>query len=134
MTTRPGAVRRRTPVLAAGGFALLTGLYAALLFGVPDRPLPARAGERLRVWLLGADPNRGTSFHVGAQFGSVYREGRWESPPADPGGAQVLPLAPAAGGFVRMVLPEPGCYPFVSHAMVDAARGTRGLFEVEVNP
>ncbi|MFI7648593.1 multicopper oxidase domain-containing protein [Micromonospora sp. NPDC049460] len=95
------------------------------------RPLPARAGERVRVWLLDAGPNRDSSFHVvGAQFDTVYREGRWESRPADPGGAQVLSLTPAAGGFVEMVFPEPGHYPFVSHAMVDAERGARGVFEV----
>ncbi|MFG3700764.1 multicopper oxidase domain-containing protein [Micromonospora sp. NPDC047620] len=95
------------------------------------RPLPARAGERVRVWLLDAGPNRDSSFHVvGAQFDTVYREGRWESRPADPGGAQVLSLTPAAGGFVETVFPEPGHYPFVSHAMVDAERGARGIFEV----
>ncbi|MEU5942794.1 multicopper oxidase domain-containing protein [Micromonospora sp. NPDC047548] len=95
------------------------------------RPLPARAGERVRVWLLDAGPNRDSSFHVvGTQFDAVYREGRWESRPTDPGGAQVLALAPAAGGFVEMVFPAPGHYPFVSHAMVDAERGARGAFEV----
>ncbi|MER5337063.1 hypothetical protein [Micromonospora sp. NPDC002717] len=95
------------------------------------RPLPARAGERVRVWLLDAGPNRDSSFHVvGAQFDTVYREGRWEGRPADPGGAQVLSLTPAAGGFVETVFPEPGHYPFVSHAMVDAERGARGVFEV----
>ncbi|SCG53829.1 multicopper oxidase domain-containing protein [Micromonospora halophytica] len=95
------------------------------------RPLPARAGERVRVWLLDAGPNRDSSFHVvGTQFDTVYREGRWENRPADPGGAQVLGLGPAAGGFVEMVFPEPGHYPFVSHVMVDAERGARGIFEV----
>ncbi|MBQ0895205.1 multicopper oxidase domain-containing protein [Micromonospora sp. U56] len=95
------------------------------------RPLTARTGERVRVWLLDAGPNRDSSFHVvGTQFDTVYREGRWESRPTDPGGAQVLPLTPAAGGFVEMVFPEPGHYPFVSHAMVDAERGARGVFEV----
>ncbi|MGW1062282.1 hypothetical protein [Micromonospora rubida] len=44
--------------------------------------------------------------------------------------AQVLSLAPAGGGFVEMVFPAPGHYPFVSHAMVDAERGARGVFEV----
>ncbi|MFG2053198.1 multicopper oxidase domain-containing protein [Micromonospora sp. NPDC048930] len=95
------------------------------------RPLPARVGERVRVWLLDAGPNRDTSFHVvGAQFDTVYREGRWESRPTDPGGAQVLSLSPAAGGFVELTFPGPGHYPFVSHSMVDAERGARGMFEV----
>lgn len=34
---------------------------------------------------------------------------------------------PAAGGFVVTVLPEVGTYPFVSHVMVDADRGARGI-------
>ncbi|MFJ8581074.1 multicopper oxidase domain-containing protein [Micromonospora sp. NPDC093277] len=95
------------------------------------RPLPARVGERVRVWLLDAGPSRDTSFHVvGTQFDTVYREGRWESRPTDPGGAQVLPLSPAAGGFVEMTFPAAGHYPFVSHSMVDAERGAHGIFEV----
>lgn len=95
------------------------------------RPLPARAGERVRIWVLAAGPNRGSSFHiVGAQFDTVYVEGQWRLRPGDPGGAQVLQLSPAAGGFVEAVLPEAGHYPFVSHAMVDAERGARGIIEV----
>lgn len=95
------------------------------------RPLPAIAGERVRVWVLNAGPNRPSAFHVvGAQFDTIYREGRYELRPGEPGGAQVLDLLPAAGGFVETVLPEPGHYPFVSHIMVDAERGARGLFDV----
>lgn len=95
------------------------------------RPLTARAGERVRIWVLDAGPNRTGAFHVvGAQFDTVFREGHWLLRPGDPGGAQVLDLAPAAGGFVETVFPEPGHYPFVSHVMVDAERGARGLIEV----
>lgn len=95
------------------------------------RPLTAQAGERVRIWLLNAGPNRASAFHVvGGQFDAVYREGRWELNRGDPGGAQVLDLAPAAGGFVETVFPEAGTYPFVSHAMVDAERGARGAFRV----
>ncbi|MEE3920410.1 hypothetical protein V2I01_26025 [Micromonospora sp. BRA006-A] len=42
----------------------------------------------------------------------------------------MLSLTPAGGGFVETVFPAAGHYPFVSHAMVDAERGARGLFEV----
>ncbi|WIN00158.1 multicopper oxidase domain-containing protein [Actinoplanes oblitus] len=95
------------------------------------RPLTARAGDRVRIWLLDAGPSRDTSFHVvGAQFDTVYAEGRYQLEPSDPGGAQVLPLVPAAGGFVETVLPQAGHYPFVSHVMSDADRGARGIIEV----
>jgi nitrite reductase (NO-forming) len=96
------------------------------------RPLTARPGERVRIWVLDAGPNRATSFHVvGAQFDTVYREGHYVLTRDDPGGAQVLELLPAAGGFVETVLPEAGNYPFVSHIMVDAQRGARGTITVQ---
>ena len=95
------------------------------------RPLAAAAGERVRIWLLNAGPSRASSFHVvGAQFDTVYREGAMTLSPGDPGAAQVLDLAPAAGGYVETVFPEPGTYPFLSHSMVDADRGARGAFLV----
>jgi nitrite reductase (NO-forming) len=85
----------------------------------------------VRIWLLNAGPSRATAFHVvGAQFDTVYREGAWDLRPSDPGGAQVLDLAPAAGGFVETVFPQSGTYPFLSHSMVDAERGGRGAFHV----
>ena len=96
------------------------------------RPLAATAGRRVRIWVLDAGPSRPTAFHiVGAQFDTVYREGHYALRADDPGGAQVLDLAPAAGGFVETVLPEPGHYPFVSHVMVDADRGARGILDVQ---
>jgi nitrite reductase (NO-forming) len=95
------------------------------------RPLPARPGERVRIWVLDAGPGRDSAFHVvGAQFDTVYREGGWLLRPGDPGAAQILDLAPGAGGFVELTFPAAGHYAFVSHAMVDAERGARGMFDV----
>ena len=99
------------------------------------RPLPARAGERVRIWVLDAGPNRGTSFHVvGGQFDAVYKEGAYVLPPGSPGGSQTVDLAPAQGGFVELTFPEAGHYPFISHVMVDAERGAHGLFDVTAGP
>ncbi|WP_163276048.1 multicopper oxidase domain-containing protein [Cellulomonas iranensis] len=99
-----------------------------------DRPLAVRAGERVRVWVLDAGPNRPSSFHVvGGQFDTVYREGDWtlrDGGSTGTGGAQVLALAPAEGGFVELTFPEAGTYPFVTHAMGDAERGAQGRFRV----
>jgi nitrite reductase (NO-forming) len=95
-------------------------------------PLPAEAGDRVRIWVLDAGPDRATSFHVvGGQFDTVYAEGayllrRGESR----GGSQSLALQPAQGGFVELTFPQAGHYPFVSHVMVDAERGAHGLFDV----
>jgi len=100
-------------------------------------PLEARVGERVRLWVLDVGPNRPSSFHVvGGQFDTVYLEGRWTLGGPDPvgqdgtGGAQVLGLLPAQGGFVELELPEAGHYPFVSHLMVDAERGAHGILRV----
>ena len=96
-------------------------------------PLTAKVGERVRIWVLDAGPNRPSSFHVvGGQFDTVFSEGSFLLHPgnAERGGAQVLSLGPAQGGFVELSFPQAGHYPFVSHVMVDAERGAHGLFEV----
>ena len=94
------------------------------------RPLATRTGERVRVWVLDAGPNRATSFHVvGGQFDTTYAEGAYLLR-GGRGGAQSLTLGAAQGGFVELTFPEPGRYPFVSHVMVDAERGAHGVFEV----
>jgi nitrite reductase (NO-forming) len=94
------------------------------------RPLEVRDGERVRIWVLDAGPNRSTSFHVvGGQFDTVYAEGAYLLRPGD-GGSQALALAAAQGGFVELSFPEAGHYPFVSHVMVDAERGAHGVIEV----
>lgn len=96
-------------------------------------PLRARVGERVRLWVLAAGPQRGTAFHVvGGQFDTVWKEGTYllRAGPDGDTGAQVLDLAPAQGGFVELTFPEAGHYPFVTHAMVDAERGAHGVVQV----
>lgn len=117
---------------------LATGVPDLVVFnGYADQyahaPISARVGERVRVWVLDAGPARATSFHVvGAQFDTTWSEGAYllDARHGGSGGAQVLPLQPAQGGFVELEFPEAGHYPFVSHVMTDAERGARGIFEV----
>lgn len=95
-------------------------------------PLPARVGERVRVWLLNAGPNRASSFHVvGGQFDTVWFEGAYLLERGVDSGSQALGLQPAQGGFVELTFPEAGDYPFVSHVMIHAERGARGVFHVD---
>lgn len=97
-------------------------------------PLTATVGERVRIWVLAAGPSRGTSFHVvGGQFDTVWAEGTYRLRPG-PGGAQTLGLFAAQGGFVELQFDQPGHYPFVNHAMVDAERGAHGVIEVTAQP
>ncbi|TDE88770.1 copper oxidase [Occultella glacieicola] len=96
-------------------------------------PLAAVTGERVRIWVLAAGPNRGTSFHVvGGQFDTVFAEGAYLLTPDEPtgGGAQTLALGAAQGGFVELVMPQAGHYPMVNHVMSDAERGAHGILEV----
>ncbi|MFC7788551.1 multicopper oxidase domain-containing protein [Microbacterium sp. MAHUQ-60] len=94
-------------------------------------PLVAKAGERVRVWVLDAGIERPTSFHViGAQFDTVWAEGAYLLNRSADTGSQALGLQPAQGGFVELTFPEKGTYPFVSHFMIDAERGAHGLFDV----
>lgn len=98
-------------------------------------PLQATVGERVRIWVLDAGPNRPSSFHVvGGQFDTVWSEGAYLIDHATDTGAQVLPLQPAQGGFVELTFPEAGHYPFVSHVMIDGERGAHGVFEVSEAP
>ncbi|NRQ37071.1 multicopper oxidase domain-containing protein [Nonomuraea sp. NN258] len=99
--------------------------------GYDHAPLLAEAGERVRIWAVAAGPDSGTALHVvGAPFDTIYKEGAYALRAADPGGAQVLELAPAQGGFAELVFPEPGTYPVVDHAMRHAEAGAHGLFQV----
>ena len=98
------------------------------------RPLHAKVGDRIRLWLLNAGPNEPLSFHViGSQFDTVYKEGAYLLRRDDPldGASQALDLMPAQGGFVELTFTEPGTYTFLNHRMVDGDRGAMGKIVVE---
>ena len=108
-------------------------------FQYDAHPLTARAGERVRFWVLDAGPNLALSFHVvGAQFDTVWSEGAYtvhhgtstDGLTQGTTGAQALSLLAAEGGFVELVAPEPGHYAFVNHLMSLAEKGAHGVLEV----
>lgn len=101
------------------------------------KPLEAKVGQRVRMWVLAAGPSKGISFHVvGSQFDTVYKEGGYllregrDAFGVTGGHAQSLDLASAQGGFVEMEFLEPGTYTFVNHSFAEAGRGARGLIKV----
>ncbi len=97
-----------------------------------DAPLTARVGERVRVWVLDAGPNRPTSFHVvGGQFDTTYSEGAYLLR-RGLGGAQSLGLQAAQGGFVRAHLPGAGRLPV--RLTPDGRRRTRRARAVPGHP
>ena len=109
----------------------------ATQYSAAGKPLVAKTGERVRIWVLAAGPSKGTSFHVvGGQFDTVYKEGGYTlrggvDPYGRNGGhSQALDLAPAQGGFVEMSFGEPGSYTFVNHSFAEAERGAEGVIKV----
>ncbi|CND75921.1 multicopper oxidase type 3 [Mycobacterium tuberculosis] len=99
--------------------------------GYDHAPLTAGVGDRVRVWVVDAGPSTSTAFHiVGAQFDTVYKEGAYLLRKGDPGGSQILDLAPGQGGFVETVMPEAGHYPFVDHDMRHGESGAHGILKV----
>lgn len=97
-------------------------------------PLRVKSGDRVRIWVLDAGPNRPSSFHVvGGQFDTVFFEGDYllrNGGSTGTGGSQALALQPAQGGFVELTLNEPGDYSFISHIMSDAEKGASGIIRV----
>lgn len=100
-------------------------------------PFTAEVGERVRLWMVNAGPNRPSSLHVvGGQFDTSYLEGAYQLVHGVDAfgnrgnGSQALALQPAQGGFVELVFPEAGHYPVVSHVMGDAEKGAHGIMEV----
>jgi nitrite reductase (NO-forming) len=97
-------------------------------------PLTAKVGEKVRIWVLDAGPNKPSSFHlVGGQFDTVFFEGDYllrNGGSTGTGGSQTLALQAAQGGFVEFTLPEAGNYSFVTHIMSDAEKGGHGVIHV----
>ena len=94
-------------------------------------PIPVRVGERLRMYVVNAGPNRFSAFHVvGAIFDRVYLDGSLAHPLE---GVQTVTVPVGGGAIFEARLVEPGTYPFVSHAFADATKGAVGMFEAQMS-
>ena len=95
-------------------------------------PIRVEPGQRLRLYLLDAGPNENSAFHVvGTIFDTVYKEGTYllRRGNVDRGGAQVLDLQPAQGGFVELTVPKQGRYAIVTHKFANPGKGALGFFQ-----
>ena len=125
-----------SPELIAAGTPTLT-MFNGHATQYKAKPLQVKKGERIRVWVMAAGPNHGTSFHVvGSQFDTVYKEGGYllrrgaDAYGSRDGHSQALDLAPAQGGFVEMQFLESGTYTFVNHSFAEMERGAAGKIVV----
>ncbi len=92
-------------------------------------PLKAKAGERVRFYVMNDGPNNATNFHViGTIFDKVYLDG---NPFNELRGMQSVYLGPASGAVVEFILPEKGTYTFVDHSFANAELGAKGEIKAE---
>ena len=93
-----------------------------------DAPLQAKAGERIRLFLMNAGPSLFSAFHViGAIFSDTYMDG---NPANHMYGNQTVVVAPGGGYVVELTIPDPGKYPFVTHSFSAAMIGALGVLQV----
>ena len=93
--------------------------------GMVDHPLPAKPGERVRLFVLNVGPSNTSSFHVvGTIFDRVWLEGNPDNLLL---GAQTVLLGSSNAAIVEFIVPEAGSYIMVDHHFANASQGAVGL-------
>jgi nitrite reductase (NO-forming) len=93
--------------------------------GMVRNPLPARPGERVRMYVLNVGPSKTSSFHVvGTIFDRVWIEG---NPDNQFRGMQTVLLGSSNSAIVEYTIPEEGSYIMVDHHFANASQGAIGL-------
>ena len=115
------ARRRRACARKAPTYTVFNGRYN----GMVDKPLPAKPGERVRLFVLNVGPSNTSSFHVvGTIFDRVWIEG---NPDNQFRGMQTVLLGSSNGAIVEFMIPEAGTYVMVDHHFANASQGAIGL-------
>lgn len=95
--------------------------------GMVNKPLPAKPGERVRVFLMNVGPSNTSSFHVvGTIFDRVWADG---NPDNQQRGLQTVLLGSSSGAIVEFIVPEAGKYIMVDHHFANASQGAIGLID-----
>jgi nitrite reductase (NO-forming) len=93
--------------------------------GMVDHPLPAKPGERVRLFVLNVGPSNTSSFHVvGTIFDRVWMDG---NPDNQFRGMQTVLLGSSGAAIVEFVIPEAGKYVMVDHHFANASQGAIGV-------
>lgn len=93
--------------------------------GMVRNPLPAKPGERVRLYVLNVGPSKTSSFHVvGTIFDRVWIEG---NPDNQFRGMQTVLLGSSNSAIVEFFIPEEGQYIMVDHHFANASQGAIGL-------
>ena len=97
-------------------------------FQYKDHPLTAKAGQRVRLYVVAAGPSLPSAFHViGAMFAAVYPDG---DPAHALAGVSTYEIAPGQGVVFDVIIPQAGNYPFVDHSMRNMQLGAVGVLAV----
>jgi len=95
--------------------------------GFVDKPLPAKAGERVRLFVLNVGPSNTSSFHV---VGTIFDRVWWDGNPDNQfRGMQTVLLGSSSGAIVEFIIPEPGKYIMVDHHFANASQGAVGILD-----
>ena len=98
--------------------------------GMVKKPLAAKPGERVRLYVLNVGPSKTSSFHVvGTIFDRVWFEG---NPDNQFRGMQTVLLGSSNSAIVEFVIPEAGSYIMVDHHFANASQGAIGLVSTEI--
>jgi nitrite reductase (NO-forming) len=109
-------VRSKAPT-----YTVFNGRYNSMV----DKPLEAKPGERVRLYVLNIGPSNTSSFHVvGAIFDRVWIDG---NPDNQFRGMQTVLLGSSSSAIVEFVVPEAGTYVMVDHHFANASQGAIGL-------
>lgn len=92
-----------------------------------DSPLVAKAGQRIRIFIVNAGPTLFSAFHViGAIFSDTYVDG---NPANHMVGNQTVTVPPGGAMVVELTIPQAGLYPFVTHSFADVGKGALGVIK-----
>jgi nitrite reductase (NO-forming) len=93
--------------------------------GFVEKPLVAKPGERVRLFVLNVGPSNTSSFHV---VGTIFDRVWWEGNPDNQWrGAQTALLGSSNSAIVEFIVPEAGSYVMVDHHFANASQGAIGL-------
>ena len=123
---KPGAGADQAKMLAETPDVIAFNGFANQYKG---EPIPAKVGERIRMYVLNAGPSKWSAFHV---IGTVFDRTVIEGTPGRH--SQTMNLAPSQGGWAEFTLAEEGNFPFVTHSFGDMVRGAAGVLQTAKAP
>src|SRR5512141_1219335 len=106
---------------AAPNYTVFNGVHNGMI----RKPLTAKAGERVRLYVLNVGPSKTSSFHVvGTIFDRVWIDG---NPDNQFRGMQTVLLGSSGAAIVEFMIPEAGSYVMVDHHFANASQGAIGI-------